>query len=149
LLITFRLGCNKYTSISANLQNIDYFCTVVNVKNIKLKMSDWKERLGVVYSTNPDFKYETEQSPNIETLPKERQNLRVWRDTHGRAGKIATVVRGFVGNDEALENLGKILKRKIGVGGSVKNGEIIIQGENRERVLQILIAEGYSRTKKV
>ncbi len=112
-------------------------------------MSDWKERLGVVYSTNPDFKYETEQSPNIETLPKERQNLRVWRDTHGRAGKIATVVRGFVGNDEDLENLGKILKRKIGVGGSVKNGEIIIQGENRERVLQILIAEGYSRTKKV
>ncbi|MBQ5843447.1 MAG: translation initiation factor [Alistipes sp.] len=114
-----------------------------------MKMSDWKERLGVVYSTNPDFKYETEQSPNIETLPKERQNLRVWRDTHGRAGKIATVVRGFVGNDEDLENLGKILKRKIGVGGSVKNGEIIIQGENRERVLQILIAEGYSRTKKV
>lgn len=112
-------------------------------------MSDWKERLGVVYSTNPDFKYETEQIPNIETLPKERQNLRVWRDTHGRAGKIATVVRGFVGNDEDLENLGKILKRKIGVGGSVKNGEIIIQGENRERVLQILIAEGYSRTKKV
>ena len=112
-------------------------------------MSDWKERLGVVYSTNPDFKYETEQIPNIETLPKERQNLRVWRDTHGRAGKIATVVRGFVGNDEDLENLGKILKRKIGVGGSVTNGEIIIQGENRERVLHILIAEGYSRTKKV
>lgn len=105
--------------------------------------------MGVVYSTDPNFKYETAEEPTVETLPKERQNLRVWRDTHGRAGKVATVVRGFVGSDADLEELGKRLKRKIGVGGSVKDGEIIIQGENRDRVLQILLAEGYSRTKRV
>lgn len=112
-------------------------------------MADWKERLGVVYSTNPDFKYDNGAEEAVETLPKERQNLRVWRDTHGRAGKVATVVKGFVGRDEDLEELGKLLKRKIGVGGSVKDGQIIIQGENRDRVLQILLDEGYSRTKRV
>lgn len=112
-------------------------------------MADWKERLGVVYSTNPDFKYDNGTEEAVETLPKERQNLRVWRDTHGRAGKVATVVKGFVGSDEDLEELGKLLKRKIGVGGSVKDGQIIIQGENRDRVLQILLDEGYSRTKRV
>ena len=112
-------------------------------------MADWKERLGVVYSTNPDFKYDNGAEEAVETLPKERQNLRVWRDTHGRAGKVATVVKGFVGSDEDLEELGKLLKHKIGVGGSVKDGQIIIQGENRDRVLQILLDEGYSRTKRV
>ena len=112
-------------------------------------MADWKERLGVVYSTNPDFKYDNGAEEAVETLPKERQNLRVWRDTHGRAGKVATVVKGFVGSDEDLEELGKILKRKSGVGGSTKDGQIIIQGENRDRVLQILLDEGYSRTKRV
>ena len=112
-------------------------------------MSDWKARLGVVYSTNPDFEYDNGEVEQVQTLPKNQQSLRVWRDTHGRAGKVATVVRGFVGSAEDLEALSKTLKRKIGVGGSVKDGEIIIQGENRDRVLQILLDEGYSRTKKV
>lgn len=112
-------------------------------------MADWKERLGVVYSTNPNFEYDNGEAERVETLPKDKQNLRVWRDTHGRAGKVATVVKGFVGSEEDLTELGKTLKRKIGVGGSVKDGQIIIQGENRDRVLQILLDEGYSRTKKV
>ena len=112
-------------------------------------MADWKERLGVEYSTNPDFKYDNGAEKAVETLPKERQNLRVWRDTHGRAGKVATDVKGFVGSAEDLEELGNLLKRKIGVGGSVKDGQIIIKGENRDRVLQILLDEGYSRTKRV
>lgn len=112
-------------------------------------MADWKERLGVVYSTNPNFEYDNGEQEQAATLPKDRQNLRVWRDTHGRAGKVATVVRGFVGSDDDLAELGKTLKRKIGVGGSVKDGEIIIQGENRDRVLQILLDEGYSKSKKV
>ena len=112
-------------------------------------MADWKERLGVVSSPNPNFEYDNGEAERVETLPKDRQNLRVWRDTHGRAGKVATVVKGFVGSEEELTELGKTLKRKIGVGGSVKDGQIIIQGENRDRVLQILLDEGYSRTKKV
>lgn len=112
-------------------------------------MADWKERLGVVYSTNPNFEYDNGEVDAVETLPKDRQNLRVWRDTHGRAGKVATVVKGFVGSDDDLTELGKTLKRKIGVGGSVKDGEIIIQGENRDRVLQILLDEGYNKSKKV
>jgi translation initiation factor 1 len=112
-------------------------------------MSDWKARLGVVYSTNPDFEYDNGEVEQVATLPKQQQKLRVWRDTHGRGGKVATVVRGFVGSDADLEELGKLLKRKIGVGGSVKDGEIIIQGENRDRVLQILTTEGYTQAKKV
>ena len=112
-------------------------------------MADWKDRLGVVYSTNPNFEYDNGEQQAVETLPKDRQCLRVWRDTHGRAGKVATVVRGFVGSEDDLTELGKTLKRKIGVGGSVKDGEIIIQGENRDRVLQILLDEGYSKAKKV
>ena len=112
-------------------------------------MADWKERLGVVYSTNPDFEYNNNEELEAQTLPKPQQKLRVWRDTHGRAGKVATVVRGFVGTSADLEQLGKTIKRKIGVGGSVKDGEIIIQGENRDRVLQILLSEGYTQAKKV
>ena len=112
-------------------------------------MADWKERLGVVYSTNPNFEYNNNEEPEQQTLPKTEQKLRVWRDTHGRAGKVATVVRGFIGTSEDLEQLGKSIKRKIGVGGSVKDGEIIIQGENRDRVLQILLSEGYTLSKKV
>lgn len=112
-------------------------------------MADWKERLGVVYSTNPDFEYNNNEIEEPQTIESNRQNLRVWRDTHGRAGKVATIVRGFVGTTADLEQLGKELKRKIGVGGSVKDGEIIIQGEHRDRVLQLLLDMGYSRTKRV
>lgn len=105
--------------------------------------------MGVVYSTNPDFEYDNGEAEQAQTLPKNQQKLRVWRDTHGRAGKVATVVRGFVGSDDDLQELGKTLKRRIGVGGSAKDGEIIIQGENRDRVLQILLDEGYTQAKKV
>ena len=112
-------------------------------------MSDWKERLGVVFSTNPDFEYNTGEQEQVQTLEPGKQNLRVWRDTHGRAGKVATVVRGFVGSDEDLEELGRSLKRSLGVGGSVKDGEIIIQGEHRDRVTELLLNKGYSRTKRV
>lgn len=112
-------------------------------------MADWKDRLGVVFSTNPDFEYDNGAEEQPETLAPAKQKLRVWRDTHGRAGKVATVVRGFVGSDDDLEALGRELKRRLGVGGSVKDGEIIIQGEHRQRIAQILCNEGYTQTKSV
>ena len=112
-------------------------------------MADWKERLGMVYSTNPDFDYNYGEEAEAETIAPEKQNLRVWRDTKGRGGKVATVVKGFVGSTEDLQNLGRALKQGCGVGGSVKEGEIIIQGDHRDRVTALLQQKGYSRTKKV
>ena len=112
-------------------------------------MADWKERLGMVYSANPDFTYDYGEEQEAETLAPEKQNLRVWRDTKGRAGKVATVVRCFVGSSEDLEELGRALKKGCGVGGAVKDGEIIIQGDHRDRVTTLLVQKGYSQTKKV
>lgn len=112
-------------------------------------MADWKERLGMVYSTNPNFEYDYETEQEAETLAPTRQVLRVWRDTKGRGGKVATVVRGFVGSTDDLEELGRALKRGCGVGGSVKEGEIIIQGDHRDRVTALLQQKGYTQTKKV
>ena len=112
-------------------------------------MADWKERLGMVYSTNPDFTYNYDEEQEEETLAPEKQNLRVWRDTKGRGGKIATIVRGFVGSTEDLQSLGRLLKQACGVGGSVKDGEIIIQGDHRDRITALLVQKGYSQTKKV
>ncbi len=110
--------------------------------------NDWKARLGMVYSTNPDFEYETERSGEAETLPPARQELRVWLDRRQRAGKVATLVRGFAGADADLQELGRLLKTRCGVGGAVKEGEIIVQGDHRDRVVEILLKAGYSRTKK-
>ena len=111
-------------------------------------MVDWKERLGMVYSTNPDFEYNYGEEAEVETLPPAQQDLRVWRDTKGRGGKVATIVRGFVGKESDLEELGRTLKRGCGVGGSVKEGEIIIQGDHRDRVTALLLDADY-RCKKV
>ncbi len=108
--------------------------------------SDWKDRLGVVFSTNPDFKYETEAEESAETLPPAKQNLKVWLDRL-KGGRVATVVRGFVGSDDDLAALGKELKKSCGVGGTAKDGEIIIQGDHRDRVVELLTKAGY-RSKK-
>lgn len=109
--------------------------------------NDWKSRLGMVYSTDPDFKYQTDKASQPDTLPPERQELRVWIDRKQRAGKVATLVRGFVGHDEDLAELARLLKTKCGVGGAAKAGEIIIQGDHRDRVVELLVKSGY-RCKK-
>lgn len=105
-----------------------------------------KQIIGdIVYSTNPDYQYEMEQ--DIETLPPSQQNLKIWLDRKHRGGKQATLVKEFVGNADDLKDLAKILKTKCGVGGSSKDGEIIIQGDFRDKVLDLLVGMGY-RAKK-
>lgn len=110
-------------------------------------MNDWKDRLNVVYSTNPDFKYETEEDSEEDTLPKEKQLLRISLDKRNRKGKAVTLITGFIGNIEDLEDLEKLLKTKCGVGGSTKDGEIIIQGDLRQKVLELLHKEGYAKAR--
>lgn len=110
-------------------------------------MPDWKDRLGVVFSTNPDFHYESEAEPEVATLPKAQQRLRVSMEKNHRGGKTVTLVRGFVGTDDDLTALARLLKTRCGVGGSAKEGEIIIQGDFRQRVIDLLKAEGYTGTK--
>lgn len=105
--------------------------------------NDWKKRLGVVFSTNPDFTYEEEGETEPETLEPSKQNLIVSIDRKGRAGKQVTLVTGFVGTEDDLADLGRTLKVKCGVGGSAKNGEITIQGDFRDRVTAILKEMGY------
>lgn len=105
--------------------------------------NDWKQRLGVVYSTNPDFNYTNDGEEQHETLPPEKQKLIVSIDRRCRAGKQVTLVTGFVGSDEDLKALGKTLKVKCGVGGTAKDGEITIQGDLRDKVTALLTAMGY------
>ena len=102
---------------------------------------------GFVYSTDPDFRFEEEQQ-TLQTLPPEQQKLRVWLDTKQRAGKAVTLITGFVGTNDDMEDLGKKLKNACGTGGSAKDGEIIIQGDQREKVMQWLLKNGYKNSKK-
>ncbi|MBR4951795.1 MAG: translation initiation factor [Alistipes sp.] len=108
--------------------------------------NDWKERLGVVFSTNPDYKYETSAQEEATTLEPSKQNLKIWLDRL-KGGRVATVVRGFVGSADDLATLGKELKKSCGVGGTAKDGEIIIQGDHRDRIVELLTKAGY-RCKK-
>ena len=106
--------------------------------------NDWKKRLGVVFSTDPDYIYEEqEEKEQAETLPPEKQKLTVTIDRRNRGGKQVTLVRGFTGSDEDLAELGKTLKVKCGVGGTAKNGEITIQGDLRDKVTALLNSMGY------
>jgi translation initiation factor 1 len=109
-----------------------------------MSQTDWKSRLGVVYSTNPEFQFSgQENGEDTETLPEGKQKLIVAIDRKHRAGKQVTLVKGFVGKSSDLELLAKNLKSKCGVGGSVKEGEIIIQGDFRDRIISILQTLGY------
>jgi len=106
--------------------------------------TDWKDRLGVVFSTNPDFKYTTAETEEADTLPPSRQRLIVGIDRRNRGGKQVTLITGFVGKADDLRELGRTLKTRLGVGGSAKDGEITIQGDFRDKVVSILQGLGYN-----
>ncbi len=112
-----------------------------------MKDNDWKKRLGIVFSTSLDYDYQTNLKEEVETLGLESQRLRVRIEKNGRGGKTVTIVSGFIGTLEDLQSLGKSLKYKCGVGGSVKDGEILIQGDFKLRIVDLLREMGYTQTK--
>lgn len=107
-----------------------------------------KKRVNVIYSTNPNYNYDFDDE-EVETLTPENQQLKVMIDRKQRKGKSVTLITGFIGSDNELKDLAKILKNKCGVGGSAKDGEILIQGEFKLKVYELLIKLGYKQTKKV
>jgi translation initiation factor 1 len=107
-----------------------------------------KEKVNVVYSTNPNFQFQYDEEDEQSTLPPQQQLLYVSHDNKSRKGKVVTLIEGFVGSDDDLQTLGKLLKSKLGVGGSAKDGEIIVQGEFRDKVIALLEKEGYKTKRK-
>ena len=118
-----------------------------NVEESEKKDVERKKRVGVVYSTDADFGYAEDSQEKQNTLPKNQQKLRLYMERAGRGGKTVTIVKFFIGSDEDMLTLCKLLKQKCGIGGSVKDGEIIIQGDHRQRLIEILKTEGYTQTK--
>ncbi len=101
---------------------------------------------GFVFSTDPDFKIEADETP-VENKLAAQQNLRIWLE-RGRGGKEATVIKGYLGSTDSLEDLAKLLKSKCAAGGNAKDGIIIVQGDHRDKVLKLLLDLGYKNTKK-
>ena len=118
-------------------------------KPVKKNRKDRNDKRGFVYSTDPNFKFEEEDHQIQETLVAKEQKLKVRFETKHRGGKTVTLVEGFIGKEDDLEELGKKLKNFCGTGGSAKDGEIIIQGDQREKVLQWLVKNGYEKSKKI
>lgn len=112
-----------------------------------MKNNDWKERLNIVYSTNTNFTYITDEKEENETLPKQQQKLRVSIEKNHRGGKTVTIIKNFTGTENDIKELGKLLKTRCGVGGSVKDGEILIQGDFKTKIIELLKKEGYTQTK--
>lgn len=116
--------------------------------NFSVMSKKIKNSINVVYSTNPNFIYQTDEVNEAETISSNLQTLYVSIDRKQRAGKEVTLVEGFIGKEDDLKELGKLLKSKCGVGGTIKEGEILIQGNFKDKIFDLLIKEGYSKTKK-
>ncbi|MBK9013183.1 MAG: translation initiation factor [Saprospiraceae bacterium] len=106
------------------------------------------DQFGFVFSTNPDFGFQQEEPEQAVDLPNTQQLLKIWLDRKQRKGKEVTLITGFVGSEDSLEALAKALKTKCGVGGAAKDGEILLQGDHRDKVLAYLLEKGYSKAKK-
>lgn len=106
-----------------------------------------KKQDGVVYSTNPDYNYQQNNAHSSATIPNAQQDLRVWLESKHRGGKTVTVIKGFIGKEDDLITLSKKLKAACGTGGTTKDGEILIQGDHRERIVALLIKDGYKAKK--
>ncbi|MCI1778447.1 MAG: translation initiation factor [Bacteroidales bacterium] len=109
--------------------------------------NDWKKRSGVVFSTNPDFNFHTAENKSTAARPSREQRLYVRMDRKGRAGKQVTVIEGFEGSEEDLKELGRLVKTKCGTGGTAKDGIIIIQGDLRSKITEMLKGMGYDTTR--
>lgn len=112
-----------------------------------VKSNNWKAREGIVYSTNPEFNYNGTEHEDSETLAPNRQDLRVKLESKHRGGKTVTIISGFIGKEEDLKELGKKIKVKCGVGGTIKDGEIIIQGNFRDKIMEMLLKDGFKAKK--
>ena len=139
LLIQLLYGKNKADGLDV------YFCPKIHHRMSKNKKPD---QLGFVFSTNPDFQFQPEEHEQVDDLPNNQQLLKIWLDRKQRKGKDVTLITGFSGSEESLETLAKALKTKCGVGGSTKDGEILLQGDHRDKVLAFLLERGYSKAKK-
>ena len=125
------------------------FDGMFHVQFVIMKKKKLNHPDGIIFSTDPDFKLEEDKEPETETLLPSLQKLKIHLDTKQRAGKAVTLVSGFIGEENVLEELGKRLKNFCGTGGSVKDGEVIIQGDQREKVLQWLLKNGFEKTRKL
>ena len=111
-------------------------------------MAKQKNRINVVFSTNPDYQYETEEKVEADSIAPGQQKLRIALDKKNRGGKEVTLITGFIGPETELEDFVKMLKNKCGVGGSVKDSEVLLQGDHRDKVVKILLEKGFTQTKK-
>lgn len=111
------------------------------------EMAKPKDRTNIVYSTNPDFRYESNEDLEADTLPAQQQHLKIMLDKKARAGKQVTLITGFIGKQDDLEALSKSLKNLCGSGGSAKEGELLIQGDHRDKILNHLISKNYKAKK--
>ncbi len=124
-------------------------CFPLLCQNKRMAKKNTSDKNGFVFSTDPDFRFEPEETAEVETLPPAQQQLRILLDKKQRAGKAVTLVTGFTGKEEDLDKLGKQLKNFCGTGGSVKDGEALVQGDQRDKVLQWLLKNGYSKSRKL